>query len=104
MLPNVQFTEVPVTLMRIVDALPGASSICWTSVFAKSAPASTVKTAMPQALTWLTVKRAGPGWPLGNVTVLLGAIAARYAVEAWSVAVSGPLLSVGSATVDPPPL
>ena len=104
MLPALQLTLVPVTLMRMVVALPGASSICCTSELEKRELAAIVKTAMPQSSTWPTVKRAGPGWPLGSETELLGATAARSAEAPCRVAVSGPLLSDGSDTVDPPPL
>ena len=66
--------------------------------------ALTLKMAMPQVFVVVTVKRAGPGWPDGNVTLLLAAVAPRIAAAFCNVIVSIAALSVGSAINEPPPL
>lgn len=104
-LPAFQVTlPPPVTLMTMVVALPGSSSICCTLPLPKSALAATEKTAMPQLSTCVTVNFAGPGWLVGRVAVLFGVAMASCNDPPCRVAVSGPALSDGSGIVMPPPL
>jgi hypothetical protein len=104
MLPLVQFTTEPVTLMTMAVALPGVSSICCTSGFANRAFASTLKMAMPHELTAVTVNWAGPGCPEGSCTLLLEGAPDSAAAPFWSAAVMGPALSDESGMTMPPPL